>query len=71
MGIISKFKSGFKKGADVLQSAFSKAVGRDLLDEDDLLDLEEALYQSDFGVETTEEIISSIREAYRHEKHFR
>jgi fused signal recognition particle receptor len=71
VGIISKFKSGFKKGADVLQSAFSKAVGRDLLDEDDLLDLEEALYQSDFGVETTEEIISSIREAHRHEKHFR
>lgn len=71
MGIISKFKSGFKKGADALQNAFTKAVGRDVLDEEDLLDLEEAFYQSDFGVETTEEIISNIREAHRNEKHFR
>lgn len=71
MGIISKFKSGFKKGADALQNALTKAVGRDVLDEEDLLDLEEAFYQSDFGVETTEEIISNIREAHRNEKHFR
>jgi fused signal recognition particle receptor len=71
VGIISKFKSGFKKGADALQNAFTKAVGRDVLDEEDLLDLEEAFYQSDFGVETTEEIISNIREAHRNEKHFR
>ena len=46
-----------------------KAVGRDLLDEDDLLDLDSL--SKYFGVDTTEEIISSIREAHRHEKHFR
>ena len=71
MGILSKFKSGFKRGADALQGAISKTLGREFLDENDLLDLEEAFYQSDFGVETTEEIINRIREAHRHEKIFR
>ena len=71
MGILSKFKSGFKRGADALQGAISKTLGREFLDENDLLDLEEAFYQSDFGVETTEEIINRIREAHRHEKVFR
>ena len=71
MGILSKFKSGFKRGADALQGALSKTLGREFLDENDLLDLEEAFYQSDFGVETTEEIINRIREAHRHEKIFR
>ncbi len=71
MGILSKFKSGFKRGADALQGAISKTLGREFLDENDLLDLEEAFYQSDFGVETTEEIINRIREAHRHEKFFR
>ena len=41
------------------------------LDENDLLDLEEAFYQSDFGVDTTEEIIANIREVHRSEKTFR
>ena len=71
MGIFSKFKSGLKLGANALQGVVGKVVGREKLDEDDLLNLEEAFYQSDFGVETTEEIISSIREVHRAEKHFR
>ena len=71
MGIFSKFKSGFKRGADALQGALNKVVGREQLNEDDLLDLEEAFYQSDFGVETTEEIITKIREVHRSEKDFR
>ena len=71
MGILSKFKNGFKRGADALQGAISKTLVREILDENDLLDLEEAFYQSDFGVETTEEIIHKIREAHRHEKIFR
>ena len=70
MGIFSKFKSGFKRGANVLQDAVGKVVGRGRLEESDLLDLEEAFYQSDFGVETTEEIIERIREAHRHDKIF-
>ena len=71
MGIFSKFKSGFKRGANALQDAVGKVVGRTRLEESDLLDLEEAFYQSDFGVETTEEIIERIREAYRHDENFR
>ena len=71
MGIFSKFKSGFKRGADALQGAINKVVGREQLDENDLLDLEEAFYQSDFGVDTTEEIIANIREVHRSEKTFR
>ena len=62
MGIFSKFKNGLQRGADVLHGAINKVVGREQLDENDLLDLEEAFYQSDFGVDTTEEIISKIRE---------
>ena len=42
MGIFAKFKSGFKQGAGVLQGALNRAVGREQLDENDLLDLEEA-----------------------------
>ena len=71
MGMFSKFKSGFKRGADALQGAINKVVGREQLDENDLLDLEEAFYQSDFGVDTTEEIIANIREVHRSEKTFR
>jgi fused signal recognition particle receptor len=71
MGIFSKFKSGFKRGADALQGAINKVVGREQLDENDLLDLEEAFFQSDFGVDTTEEIIANIREVHRSEKTFR
>ena len=71
MGIFSKFKNGLQRGADVLHGAINKVVGREQLDENDLLDLEEAFYQSDFGVDTTEEIISKIREVYRSEKEFR
>jgi len=71
MGIFSKFKSGFKRGANALQDAVGKVVGRTRLEESDLLDLEEAFYQSDFGVETTEEIIERIREAHRHDENFR
>lgn len=71
MGIFSKFKDGFKRGADVLQGTISKIVGGAILNEDDLLTLEEAFYEGDFGVETTEEIIDKIREAHKSEKSLR
>ena len=58
MGIFSKFQKGFKKGASVLQGAFASLSGKSRLDEDTLLDLEEAFYGSDFGVETTEDILN-------------
>jgi fused signal recognition particle receptor len=71
MGIFSKFKKGFQKGAQAVQGAFSSLTGSGKLSESSLLAIEEALYESDFGVETTEEILHSIREAYRNEKEFR
>ena len=61
MGIFSKFKSGLKKGAVALEGAFSRFGNKSTLSEEDLLELEEAFYGSDFGVETTEEILEGIR----------
>ena len=71
MGIFSKFKKGFKKGASVIQGAFDTLSGKGKIDESTLLDIEEAFYASDFGVETTEEILESIREAHRNDRELR
>ena len=71
MGIFSKFKKGFSKGASAIQGALGSIIGKGKLDEESLLDLEEAFYGSDFGVDTTEEIINSIREAHRSDKDLR
>ena len=71
MGILSKFKKGFKRGSDLLQDALSKVSGNKALDESDLLELEEAFYESDFGVESTEEIVERIKEVHRSEKAFK
>ena len=71
MGMFSKFKSGFKRGADAFQGAIAKVTGREILNEEDLISLEEAFYEGDFGVDTTEEIIENIREAHKREKNLR
>jgi len=71
MGIFSKFKRGLQKGAQSIQGAFASVTGKSKLDEDSLLQIEEAFYTSDFGVETTEEILDAIREAHQTEKEFR
>ena len=71
MGIFSKFRKGLDRGAQALRGAFDVISGRVQLDEDSLLDLEEALYESDFGVETTEEILLGIRESHRKDKNLR
>ncbi len=71
MGIFSKFRKGLDRGAQAVRGAFDVISGRVQLDEDSLLDLEEALYESDFGVETTEEILLGIRESHRKDKNLR
>ena len=71
MGIFSRFKKGLQKGAQAVQGALSAVTGRGSLDEEGLLRIEEAFYESDFGVEATEEIMDSIREAHRSEKELR
>ena len=70
MGILSKFKKGFQRGAVVLQDAFSVFPSRSKLCEKDLSLIEEALFQADFGVDTTEEIIEQIIEAHNSDNDF-
>jgi len=67
----SKFKEGLKKTTPTFYKAFGKVgglFGGRTLDAATLDELEEALYTADFGVETTEEILDAIREAYRRDK---
>lgn len=71
MGIFSKFKKGFQKGASSLQGTFSRVLGRGNLDAEDMASIEEALYAADFGVETTEQIIQGIEDAYKNNKDFK
>jgi fused signal recognition particle receptor len=64
-GLFKKFKDGFAKTVSAIadQTAgifFGKRISEDSLDE-----LEEALYTADFGVETTAEILTEIKKAYK------
>ena len=70
MGIFTKFQKGFQKGAVVLHDAFSKISSRSKIGDEDLSLIEEALFQADFGVETTEEIIGRIIEANKSNSNF-
>lgn len=67
----SKFKEGLKRQTPTFQKAFEKVgalFGGKRIDAATLGELEEALYLADFGVETTEDILAAIREAYRGDK---
>ncbi|MEY3000855.1 MAG: hypothetical protein RL648_1069 [Verrucomicrobiota bacterium] len=67
----SKFKEGLKRQTPTFQKAFEKVgslFGGKRIDAATLAELEEALYLGDFGVETTEDILEAIREAYRADK---
>ncbi len=71
MGIFSKFKKGLSKGSAILQGALDRVSGRASISDDDLFDLEEALYCCDFGPETTDDIISQIKLEHRNNKDFK
>lgn len=67
----SKFKDGLRKSTPTFYKAFGKVggiFGAKRIDAATLDELEEALYTGDFGVETTEEILDAIREAYKDNK---
>ncbi len=70
MGIFSKFKKGFQRGATALQGALTGVFGREKLSSEDMAAIEEALYEADFGVDTTEEILSGIEQAFKADKAF-
>ena len=73
MGIFSKtsdyIKDRLTKTRDKISSSFSSVLtlGRKI-DEDLLDELEETLITDDIGVETTEKLISDLRDAYRAKK---
>lgn len=67
----SKFKEGLKRSTPTFYKAFGKVGGLfagKRIDASTMDELEEALYTADFGVETTEEVLAAISEAYRSNK---
>ena len=69
--LFQRFKEGLKKASPV--AFFGKIGGlfSKKLDASSLEELEEALYGADFGVETTQEILEAITEAFKKEKQLR
>lgn len=68
MGFFSKIKNGLKKTKDALITKLNSVFRGGDIDADFYDELEFALVSSDMGVETTEKIISSLKDRLR-EKH--
>ena len=67
-GLFKKFKDGFSKTVAAIATKTAAIFGQKPIDASSLETLEEALYTADFGVETTEEILSEIKTAYKKDK---
>ena len=67
-GLFKKFKDGFSKTVSAIASKTAAIFGQKPIDASSLETLEEALYTADFGVETTEEILTEIKSAYKKDK---
>ncbi|HVZ63675.1 MAG TPA: signal recognition particle-docking protein FtsY [Lacunisphaera sp.] len=63
--LFRKFKEGFTKTVAAIATKTHGLFGGRRIDPASLDELEEALYTADFGVETTNEILAEIKEAYR------
>lgn len=68
---LSKFKKGLQKTSKKLFGSIGGIFGNNKLDVETIEKLEEALYEADFGVETTSEIIAEIQLAYKKDKELR
>lgn len=66
--LFKKFKDGFSKTVSTIASKTAAIFGQKPIDASSLETLEEALYTADFGVETTEEILSEIKSAHKKDK---
>lgn len=66
-----KFREGFKRHTPTFHKAFERVFAGPRLDAESLEALEELLYTADFGVETVEEIMEAIQEAYKSDKELR
>lgn len=67
-GLFKKFKDGLAKTVTAISQKTRGLFGGRKIDAASLEELEEALYTADFGVQTTEEVIREIKEAYKREK---
>src|SRR5262245_34081149 len=67
-GLFKKFKDGFAKTVSAIAAKTAAIFGQKPIDASSLETLEEALYTADFGVETTEEILTEIKTAYKKDK---
>ena len=56
MGILDKFKVGFKKSASALSSGLKEIIIKKEIDDENLDKIEEFLIQSDVGVDAASEI---------------
>jgi fused signal recognition particle receptor len=63
-GLFKKFKEGFSKTVTAIAAKTRGLFGGRKIDAASLDELEEALYTADFGVETTNEILTEIKKAY-------
>jgi fused signal recognition particle receptor len=67
-GLFKKFKDGLAKTVSAITEKTKAIFGHKPIDASSLETLEEALYSADFGVETAEEILAEIKEAYRKDR---
>ena len=67
-GLFNKFKEGFSKTVSAIANKTRGLFGGRKIDAASLEALEEALYTADFGVETTNEILAEIKQAYGSDK---
>ena len=67
-GLFKKFKEGFAKTVSAIAAKTHGLFGGRKIDAASLDELEEALYTADFGVETTNEILAEIKQAYARDK---
>ena len=66
--IFKKFKQGLSKSVSSIAEKTGGIFGRKKLDASSIEELEEALFASDFGYETTEEIVEETKAAYKKDK---
>jgi fused signal recognition particle receptor len=67
-GLFKKFKDGLAKTVSAIAAKTHGLFGGRKIDAASLDELEEALYTADFGVETTNEILAGIKQAYAKDK---
>lgn len=68
LGVYSRFKRGLAHTKESLFRAIAGVLGNEKLDNAAIEQIEEALYSTDFGVETTTDIIDEIRRAVQEDK---